>query len=177
MECFDEEASRYISEGVNIFGLDNITYIKDAEESKKLNKLKESCMIISASGMCEAGRILHHLKNNVGNEKNTIFIIGFMAEHTLGRRLVEARHNPGTVIKIFGDEYTVNAKIRILNSFSAHADKNELLDYFGLFDKKILKKVFLVHGEIDQQEILKDSLRDHYITNVDIPVRGEIAEI
>ncbi len=177
MECFDEEASRYISEGVNIFGLDNITYIKDAEESKKLNKLKESCMIISASGMCEAGRILHHLKNNVSDEKNTIFIIGFMAEHTLGRRLVEARHNPGTVIKIFGDEYTVNAKIRILNSFSAHADKNELLDYFGLFDKKILKKVFLVHGEINQQEILKDSLRDHSITNVDIPVRGEIAEI
>ncbi|MFC2093621.1 MBL fold metallo-hydrolase RNA specificity domain-containing protein [Bacteroidota bacterium] len=177
MECFDEEASRLVSDGLNVFGLDNITYIKDAYESKKLNSLDEPCMIISASGMCEAGRILHHLKNNVRDEKNTILIIGFMAEHTLGRRLVEAKNNPGTVIKIFGDEYTVNAKIRILNSFSAHADKNELLDYFNLFDKKMLKKVFLVHGEIDQQELLKESLKEHNIGKVEIPVRGEYADI
>ena len=177
MECFDKEASMLIEEGLNIFGMDNTTYIKDVEESKKLNNIEESCMIISASGMCEAGRILHHLKNNVTDERNTILIIGFMAEHTLGRRLVEARHVPGTAIRIFGEKYKVNAKIRILNSFSAHADKNELLDYYRQFDEKKLKKVFLVHGELDQQEMLRDSLRELNICKVDIPVRGEIKEV
>jgi len=177
MECFDEEASKLVSEGIHILGSDTITYIKDVAESKKLNTLKEPCMIISASGMCEAGRILHHLKNNITNEKNTILIIGFMAEHTLGRRLVEARHEPGTLIKIFGDKYKANAKIRILNSFSAHADKNELLDYYRQFDEKKLKKVFLVHGELDQQEMLRDSLKELNICKVDIPIRGEVKEV
>jgi metallo-beta-lactamase family protein len=177
MECFDEEASRFVSEGLNIFGLDNINYIKDVEESKKLNHIDETCMIISASGMCEAGRILHHLKNNVREERNTILIIGFMAEHTLGRRLVESKHVPGTSIKIFGDEYKINAKIRILNSFSAHADKSELLEYYKQFDEKKLKKVFLVHGESDQQEMLKNSILKLNICSVVIPARGEIEEI
>ena len=128
-ECFDEETYKLLASGVNVFGLDSVKYIKNVEESKKLNGVKGTAMIISASGMCEAGRILHHLLNNVGNAKNTIMIIGYMAEHTLGRELIKASDKPGYKVKIFGEEHVVKAKVRILNAFSAHADSAEILDY------------------------------------------------
>lgn len=176
-ECFDVETVNYLANGVNIFGLDNVKYVKDVEESKRLNSFKGTCMIISASGMCEAGRILHHLANNIQNKNNVIMIIGYMAENTLGRRIVEAKDKPGTKVKIFGDEYKVNAKIKILNAFSGHADQNELLAYLNKFDKAKLKKLFLVHGEPDGQNTFAEKLKENGFNNVFIPKRGEEFQI
>jgi len=172
-ECFDKETADLLAKGVNVFGLDNVKYIKDVEESKKLNNLNQACMIISASGMCEAGRILHHLANNIQDGRNTILIIGYMAQNTLGRRLIDIANIPGSKVKIYGDEYRVNAKIKVLNAFSAHADKNELMDYFSNFDKGSLKRIFLVHGEEDQQTPFKDNLINAGFKDVAIPARGD----
>lgn len=176
-DCFDEETSELIASGVDIFGLSNVTYIRSVEESKKLNNFNGTCIIISASGMCEGGRILHHLKNNIENYKNTVLIVGFMAQHTLGRRLVEARDIENPTVKIFGDTHEVNAKIVVLNSFSAHADRPELLDYFDGFDRDRMKSVFLVHGELDQQEALKEGLTGKGFRNIMIPEKGQEVEL
>ncbi|MBE2227441.1 MAG: MBL fold metallo-hydrolase [Ignavibacteria bacterium] len=176
-ECFDSETAELISRGVDVFGFQNLTYIKDAEDSKKLNYFKGSCMIISASGMAESGRIVHHLRNNISSEKNTILIVGFMAPHTLGRRIVEAEGKHGMFVRIFGEEHAVNAKIYVLNSFSAHADRDELRDYFGKFTKGTLQKVFLVHGDLDQQEALKGMLNEMNYKDVDIPAKGDEVQL
>ena len=176
-DCFDEETSELIASGNDVFGFGNVTYIRSVEASKKLNNFNECCVIISASGMCEGGRILHHLKNNIENYKTTVLIVGFMAEHTLGRRLVEARDEENPKVRIFGDQFEVNAKIVILNSFSAHADRGELLDYFDEFDRDRMKGVFLVHGELDQQEALKEGLTGKGFRNILIPEKGNEVEL
>lgn len=176
-ECYDSETAELISNGTNIFELPMIKYITKVEDSKKLNSMKECAMIISASGMAESGRVLHHLANNIEDEKATVLIVGFMAEHTLGRRLIEAKDAPGTEVNIFGEPYKANAKIVVLNSFSAHADRRELLDYFNKFDRNELQQVYLVHGELDQQEALKQGLGESNIKNVEIPVKGTEIEI
>lgn len=176
-ECFDEETYKLLASGVNIFGFENIKYITKVEDSKKLNSIKGTAMIISASGMCEAGRILHHLENNIGDKRNTIMIIGYMAEHTLGRELVKASDKPGYIVKIYGEEHVVKAKIKILNAFSAHADSGEILDYMKLFDKERLKKIFLVHGESPQQDNLKTILNSNGFKDIVIPDRGAEFEL
>jgi len=176
-ECFDEETYKLLASGVNVFGFENIKYIKNVEESKKLNNIKGTAMIISASGMCEAGRILHHLLNNIGDKKNTIMIIGYMAEHTLGRELIKASDKPEYKVKIFGEEHVVKAKVKILNAFSAHADSGEILDYMKQFDKDKLKKIFLVHGEDPQQENLKTILNSNGFKDIIIPDRGNEYEL
>jgi len=176
-ECFDEETYKLLASGVNVFGFENIKYIKNVEESKKLNNIKGTAMIISASGMCEAGRILHHLLNNIGDKKNTIMIIGYMAEHTLGRELIKASDKPEYKVKIFGEEHVVKAKVKILNAFSAHADSGEILDYMKQFDKDKLMKIFLVHGEDPQQENLKTILNSNGFKDIIIPDRGNEYEL
>ena len=176
-ECFDEETYKLLASGVDVFGSENVDYIRKVEDSKKLNGIKGTAMIISASGMCEAGRILHHLANNVENAKNTIMIIGYMGEHTLGRELIKASDKPGYVVKIFGEEHVVKARVRILNSFSAHADSGELLDYLKKFDREKLKKIFLVHGESLQQSNLHTILNSNGFKNIIIPERGNEFEI
>lgn len=176
-ECYDKDTQDLIASGTNIFEMPGIKYITKVEDSKKLNSMKECAMIISASGMAESGRVLHHLANNIEDANSTILIVGFMAEHTLGRRLVEAKDTPGTEVNIYGDAYKANAKIVVLNSFSAHADRKELLDYFNKFDRNELKHVYLVHGELDQQQALQQGLAELDIKNVDIPVKGTEIEI
>jgi len=176
-ECFDSETAELISRGVDVFGFQNLTYIKDAEDSKKLNYFKGSCMIISASGMAESGRIVHHLRNNISSEKNTILIVGFMAPHTLGRRIVEAEGKQGMFVRIFGEEHAVKAKIYVLNSFSAHADRDELREYFGKFTKGTLDKIFLVHGDPDQQEALRSMLGNMNYKDVGIPAKGDEVQL
>lgn len=176
-ECFDKETSELITRGVDVFGFSNLTYIKDVEESKKLNDFKGTCVIISASGMCEAGRVLHHLANNIEDEKSTILIVGYMAENTLGKRLVESKDDLNAVVRIYGDEYRVKAKIVVLNSFSAHADENELLNYFSQFDKSNIENIFLVHGDYDQQLIFQDALKNKGFKNISIPEKGNESEI
>ncbi len=176
-ECFDSETSELITKGVDVFGFSNLTYIKDVEESKQLNYLKGSCVIISASGMCESGRIVHHLRNNIGSEKNTILIVGFQAPETLGRRLVEAKDTEDTIVRVLGEEHLVKAKIYVLNSFSAHADREELIEYFGKFDKNKMEQVYLVHGDYDQQQALQSALTSHGYKDVSIPEKGSEVEI
>ena len=172
-ECFDDEMRAHIVQHHDPLGLSQLHYVRTAEESKKLNDLKEPCIIIAASGMCEAGRILHHLANNIGDERNTVIIVGYQAEHTLGKKLVDKWEE----VRIFGDIFKRRAEVVVLNSFSAHADGNELLKYIGQFDKKKLQHIFLVHGELERQQNLQTGLQEHGYSRVEIPVKGQKFEM
>jgi metallo-beta-lactamase family protein len=156
-ECYDEETHRvFLDHHKNPFGFNELTYVVSTEESKRLNNFKGPAIIISASGMCESGRILHHLANNVENPNNTILIVGFMAQNTLGRRIVEQRPE----IKIFGDIYKLRANVLAMDAFSAHADYGDILEYVSHLDRKKLKEIFLVHGEHEAQKHLKELLEE-----------------
>ena len=154
-ECFDQELKRFISEGRDPF-MDShgVHFVREVEESKTLNEFPGSAIIISASGMCEFGRIRHHLANQIEDEKNLILIIGFMAEGTLGRSLVEGK-NP---VNIFGEPHPVKARIEIFNAFSGHADQKGLLKQVEKSGKA--KSIFLVHGEPDSQEIFRGKIKE-----------------
>jgi metallo-beta-lactamase family protein len=169
-ECFDKETrEEFLANHMDPFGFYRLRYIRYVEESKKLNTMKEPCMIISASGMAEAGRILHHLANNVADPKNTILVVGFMAENTLGRRIVERQPQ----VKIFGEEYPLNAQVVITNGFSAHADQKELMTYFKGLKQDRLRHVCLVHGETDGIEALAGEIKKTGFDRITIPQRGE----
>lgn len=169
-ECFDNEISQFLVKSKDPFGFENLQYITEAEESKRLNEKSGPCMIISSSGMCEAGRILHHLLNNIEDSNNIVLIVGYNAEHTLGRRLVEK--NP--VVKIFGDEYKLNAEVIVMNSLSAHADANELINYCDKLDKSRIQKFFLAHGDSDQLGKFKTRLEEIDFKDVVIPGKGDV---
>lgn len=171
-ECFDKETRDILEYDADPFGFEKLTYVRDVEESKKINAMKEPCIIISASGMCETGRILHHLRNNIEDSRNTIIIVGFMAQNTLGRKLVEKWPE----VRIFGEEYKLRAEVVVMNSFSAHADRNDLVNYVTKANHK-LQGVFLVHGEESQTFELANALKEHDIPNVRAPEPGEIVEI
>ncbi len=168
-ECYDEEMRKHIMEHHDPFGLNRLQYIRSAEESKKINDVKEPCMIIAASGMCEAGRILHHLANTIDDSRNTILIVGYQAQHTLGKKLVDMEEE----VKIYGELHKRRAEVVVLNSFSAHADGNELLEYIGQFDKQQLRQIFLVHGELDRAQDLQKGLLERKFKSVVIPQRGQ----
>ena len=125
--------------------MENLTYIRQVEKSMELNDLKESAIIISSSGMCEGGRIRHHLKNNIGDPKNLVLFIGFCAEHTLGAQILSGREE----VNIFGDPYKLRAKVARVDSFSGHADRNELSRYVQNLTGD-MKKIFVCHGEEEQ---------------------------
>jgi metallo-beta-lactamase family protein len=174
-ECFDEETKAVLMAGEKSdpFGFERLTYIRDVEQSKELNDHPGPFIVIAASGMCEAGRVVHHLANSVGDPKNMILFVGYQAEQTLGKKLVLKE----PVVNIFGEPHEVKAEIVVLNSFSAHADQNELLHYITKFDTQRTKHVFLVHGDLDQAEKLEGSLHNLGFKNVSIPVRGEKASL
>jgi metallo-beta-lactamase family protein len=172
-ECFDAEALTMLHEHEDPFGFGRLTYVRSVEESKKLNDRKDPCIIIAASGMCEAGRVLHHLANNVGDARNTVMIVGFQAEHTLGRKLVEKSDE----VRIFGDLYKRKAEVVVLNSLSAHAGQDELVGYAKSIAGSRLKKIFLVHGELSQQEKLSSELVRNGFRDVSIPSRGDRVEL
>ncbi len=140
------------------------------EESKRITASTDPCIVIAASGMCEHGRILHHLKHGIENDRNTVVIVGYQAAHTLGRRLVEQQAE----VKIFGDMFTRRASVEVLDSFSAHADRNDLIDYAR---HSGAKQVFLVHGEQDAREALAETLRAEIGVDVHLPVRGEAFDL
>lgn len=171
-QYFDEETTAIIQQNDDPFGFARLQYIRDVEDSKKLNSLKDPCIIISASGMCETGRILHHLKNNIENPNNIILIVGFMAQNTLGRKLVER----WPVVKIFGEEYNLKAEVVIMNAFSAHADRNDLLTYLQGTQQR-LRQAFLVHGEENQSQQLAEALVAGGFSNAIIPSIGDVYEI
>lgn len=172
-ECFDDEMSRHIALHHDPLGLNQLQYIRSAEESKKLNDATGSCMIISASGMCEAGRVLHHLAHTVEDARNAILIVGYQADNTLGKRLVEKE----TEVRILGTVYRRNAEVIVHNSFSAHADGDELRKYVRQFDQKQLQRIYLVHGELERQEKFRDGLAADGFHHVEIPVRGQKFEM
>jgi len=168
-ECMDEEAKDILKENRDIFGFHRVHYITDVEESKELNHKEGPMIIISASGMCEHGRILHHLKNSIENERNIILIVGYQAKNTLGRKLVDG----GKYVNIFGTPYQRRAKVEVLHEFSAHADKNGLIN----FAKRISpERIFLVHGEDSQMVPLGKTLQKMGF-RVDLPEFGDGYEI
>jgi len=171
-ECYDRETLEFLDRHEDPFGFRRLRYIRDVEESKALNVTREPCMIISASGMCEAGRILHHLANNIENERNTILIVGYMAQNTLGRKLVERWQE----VKIFGEPYRLKAEVVVLNAFSAHADRDELTAYLEALAPRP-ERVFLVHGEEDQTLGLVEHLQHRGFENVEAPHQGEVMEL
>lgn len=167
-EVYDREAIKSLSSTGDIFGEGLVRYITDVEESKGLNHIKEPCVIIASSGMCEAGRILHHLKNNVEDERNTVIIVGFQAQHTLGRRIVERREE----IKVFGRMYRLLCRVEVLNGFSAHADADVMKRCLGPLAPK-LKAAFCVHGEGNQPIAMKRILEGLGCQRVYIPAPGD----
>ena len=171
-ECFDKETLKYILQNEDPFGFGRLKYIRSVEESKKLNDLRDPCVIIAASGMCEGGRILHHLANNIQDPRHTVLVIGFMAEHTLGRRIVERQPE----VKIFGELYPLKAEVAILNAFSSHAGQDELVEYTKTLNKGKLKRIFLVHGELQQAQQLSQKLSEAGYGPIAIPARGDKAE-
>ncbi len=174
-ECYDAETNKFLSDARNPdpFGFECLTYTRSVEASKELNFLREPAIIISASGMCEAGRILHHLKNNIEDPRNTVLIVGWQAPHTLGRRLVERRPE----VKIFGETYRLEARVETLNGFSAHADRQELLDYVREMGASRLRTAFAVHGEPGSSLALADGLRSLGVQQVVVPQLRETFEL
>ncbi len=173
-ECFDEEATNFMltdSHGAAL-GFDLLTYTRSVDESKAINFIDEPVIIISASGMAETGRILHHLRNNIEDERNTILITSWMAPHTLGRRLTEGKKR----IKIFGEEHKVRAEVASINGLSAHADQPHLIEY-ALASKDTLKGVFLVHGEEGPALTLMEKLKQAGLQDVHYPELGEGVDI
>jgi len=155
-DYYDEETKEaFIKHSENPFGFNKLKYVETVEQSKQLNDMTR-CIIISSSGMAEAGRVLHHLANSIENPKNAVCIVGFMAENTLGRRILEREKE----VKIFGKYYKNNAELAVFDSFSAHADYSELTDYLNNYDKNRLKNIFLIHGEPKALETLKMHLNE-----------------
>jgi metallo-beta-lactamase family protein len=173
-EEWDDEVRLFLQEEKrrNPFDAPNVQYIRDVVLSKRLNYLKESAIIISANGMAENGRILHHLKNNIEESENTILFVSFQAENTLGRRLVSGERR----VRILGGEYDVRAKVVSIEGYSAHADQAELLSWARPLDRTRLKNIFLVHGEKDAATTLADKLRVERVSNVEVPERGHAVE-
>jgi len=172
-ECYDEEARKFLTDGEDPLGFRRLTYVRDVNESKKLNDLRGPCVIVSASGMCEAGRILHHLRNNIEDPRTTVLITGFQAEHTLGRKILEKQPE----VPIFGEPMRLRAEVCSLEELSGHADQRELIEWMrpiaASSNGKRLKKVFLVHGEPTQGAALAEVIRREYGIDTIQPSRGD----
>lgn len=172
LDCLDEEVQEDIREGKKPLDFNGLRFTQSVEESRELNENANQSIIISASGMCEVGRIKHHLKHNLWRKESTILFVGYQAMGTLGRKIVDGAKN----VKIFGEEITVNAEIDYIEAFSGHADKTGLLDFIDTFKVKP-KQIYLVHGDEDAQMALADEIDNKYGIPVDIPYRGDVYEI
>ena len=172
-ECFDYEALRVMLEGDQPFQFRGLKYITDVEDSKALNGADGPMVVISASGMCEGGRILHHLKNNIEDPRTIVLIVGYQAEHTLGRRIVERT----TPLNIFGEPHPLRARVHTINALSAHADRAELLAHLTAMGLPRMERVFCVHGEQEQTAALAAALEEAGAKDVKVPTRGETFEV
>lgn len=167
-ECFDDDLNEYMLIDDNPFGFNSLTYIKEVAASKQLNNSTKPAIIISSSGMMNAGRIRHHLFNNIDQEKNTLLIVGYCSPETTGGQLRSGNDS----VKLFGEVKLVNADIEIMDSFSAHADRKEIIQFINN-QKDRVKNIFLVHGELNRQSALKELMAEHGFNNVDIPKLGQ----
>jgi len=171
-ECFNETIYQFLREKENPFGMENLTYIREVAQSMKLNDLKDPAIIISASGMCEAGRVRHHLKNHIGSLTTLVLFIGYCAEHTLGAQIRSGR----SPVNIFGEPHEVRARIVSIDSFSGHADKNELRTYVERMSGPF-KKISVVHGEESQAFAFAETLEQLKPTaEVLVPEYGQEVE-
>lgn len=172
-ESFNKEVyQEFLLNGTNPFGFGLLRYIQDVSDSKALNMKKGPMIIISASGMMEHGRVLHHLKNNIEDPANLILVVGYQAENTLGRKILDGEKN----VRIFGENYRVRAEVAVVDAFSGHADRSDLLDFVS--HVKGLNKAFLVHGEENQGLTFKDILAEvRPEVDVTVPKRGEMFEL
>lgn len=169
-ECYDKETHEaFLKHHKNPFGFNALSFVQSVEESKALNEKEGPMIIISADGMCEAGRVLHHLANNISDPANQVLLVGYMAENTLGRRL----KNGEKEVRIMGDWYNVKAEIQQINAFSAHADYQECLDWLHAIDTSRLKHIYLVHGEPDVQNYFVKFLAENGFPNTTIVKYGE----
>lgn len=167
-ECFDDEMNEFMRTVEDPFGFRKLHYVRTTDESIMLNMMHGPMMIISASGMAEAGRILHHLKNNVGDPRNTILIVGWQAENTLGRKIAEKWDE----VPIFGEQYSLKAQVEVFDEFSAHADRNDLLEWVSKGQMR-WRKVFVVHGEETSALSLAQAFRDMGLPDVVVPELGQ----
>ena len=174
-ECFNLETVQFIANDMHhdAFGFDHLSYTRTVDESKALNDMHVPMVIISASGMAEAGRIQHHLANNIEDPRSTVLIVGYQAENTLGRRIAERQ----PVVRIYGDEYHLGADVQILPAYSAHADHGELMEWAGALHLNKVQDIFLVHGEPEAQTALVQSLRAAGAPRVRAPKQGEVFEL
>ena len=175
-QIVENHAEGYNQDVLNVLKVDdepfdfkNLHYVEDAEESKSLNSNPDPCIIISASGMAEAGRVKHHIKNNIGDRKNTILLVGYCEPNSLGGRL----KNGAQEVSIFGDHFRVIAEVRSIQSMSAHGDYEDLLKFISGQDPNKVKKIFLVHGDYDVQQVFREKLIAHGYQNVEIPERHQ----
>lgn len=165
--CFDKEILDYMITDPNPFGFNKLKYTRSVEESKKINDIR-SCIIISSSGMASAGRVKHHIFNGIENPDNTILIVGFCAAYTLGAQL--ARGNKK--VRMFGQDMEVKARVERMNSFSAHGDQQEMIDFFRLQNKKKIRGLYLVHGDPERQKAFRTRLEEEGFDNIEIPELG-----
>jgi metallo-beta-lactamase family protein len=172
-ELFDGETRRaFETEHGAPFGFDRLRYVGSPDESRSLNDLADPCIIIAGSGMCEGGRILHHLRHGLGDPRNAVLFVGFQAEGTLGRRL----HDGMTPVNVFGEPHDVKAEVASLDGFSAHADQHELVAWVERL-RPAPRRIFLVHGEPTPAETLAGLLRERIGCEVKVPEKGEEFEL
>ena len=166
-ECYDDETKALLARGDDPLTFPGMKFTRSKEESKQINGLRDPHVIISASGMCAGGRVVHHLAQNIEREESTILFVGYQAEGTLGRRI---RDRAGTV-RLFGKEFRPRAHVEVLDSFSAHADRSELLGWLGKF-KRFPETVFLNHGEEASSASLAEAIRSRFGADVKVPAQG-----
>ncbi|HPR32153.1 MAG TPA: MBL fold metallo-hydrolase [Prolixibacteraceae bacterium] len=167
-ECFNDEILHEMHDDPDPFGFDRLYYVRRVEDSKKINERREPCVVISASGMMEAGRVKHHLANTISNERNSILAVGYCAPTTLGAKILRG----DTEVSIHGFKYPVRAEVFRIDSYSGHGDYREMAEYLDCQNKDQLKKVFLVHGEYEPQLAYKKYLESKGFSNIEIPERG-----
>ena len=171
-ECFDKDILSYMQHDANPFGFDNLRYTRSVDESRSINT-KKGCIVISAAGMINAGRVKHHVFNAIENPANTILIVGYCADNTPGGQL----RNGAETIRLFGEYKQVNAKVEIMSSFSAHGDYREMIDYLRTQEKSKLRKMMLVHGDKNALAGFKDHLEEAGYQNVFIPRLGDTVDL
>lgn len=174
-EAWNEEVREFLLDGnrKSPFDYPQVEYVREARRSKQLNAMPGPAIIISASGMAESGRILHHLKNNIEYPQNTVLLVSFMAEGTLGRKLKDGMKK----VNIFGAPFDVRAEVSTIEGYSAHADQRELLHWINQFDRARLQRVFLVHGEPGPMTVLTEKLHEAGYGPVEMPRRGDSFEL
>lgn len=170
--CFNDDAKKLILDGDDPFNFENLHYVRSQTESMRLNEVDYPKVIISASGMCTAGRIRHHLKHNLWNKKNSVVFVGYQAEGTLGRQLKDGSKK----VKVLGEEVSVEAEIYSIEGFSGHADRNELLEFVEAFDV-VPKKIFVTHGEESSSNDFAQCLQDSYNVKTIVPDIGFVFEL